>query len=70
MIEQSVWDVVRSRVAGYCLSGLRIIPSRHPADSSLLGAIAVVLMRFFTTFDPYHEASPMHPVVMDAQRAG
>ncbi|MCL4850827.1 MAG: ROK family transcriptional regulator [Bryobacteraceae bacterium] len=47
LIEAPIWNVVRQRVAGYYLSGLRILPSRNSRDWSLLGAAALVLGRFF-----------------------
>jgi hypothetical protein len=60
---------MRSRIAGYNLNGLRIVPSRHAADSSLIGAIALVLGRFFTSFEngKANTASrTSHAVVMDS----
>ncbi len=69
MIEETVWSVVRSRVAAYYLGGMRILTSRHAADSSLLGAVALVLTRFFTSFDPGGDNGLSHSVVMHAQSA-
>ena len=64
MIEEHIWKTVRSRVAGYYLSGVRIYPSTHAADSSLLGAVALVLNRFFTSFNPTEEGRSSHSVAM------
>lgn len=50
LIEDTVWTVLRGRVAPYYLSGLRIFPSRHGAESSLRGAVALVFSRFFSGF--------------------
>jgi predicted NBD/HSP70 family sugar kinase len=50
LIKDTVWPVLRGRVAPYYLSGLRIFPSRHGAESSLRGAIALVFGRFFGGF--------------------
>jgi predicted NBD/HSP70 family sugar kinase len=70
LIEDTVWASVRSRVAPYCLSELRILPSQHAADAGLLGAVALVLTRFFTSFDPTAADERSHSVVMSAQRRG
>lgn len=51
LMEASVWSVVRSRAPAYFLAGLRITPSRHHADTALVGAVALVLTRFFQRFD-------------------
>jgi predicted NBD/HSP70 family sugar kinase len=51
LIREPVWNVLKSRVHQYYLSGLRILPSNFAIDSSLLGAVALVLSRYLTTFD-------------------
>jgi predicted NBD/HSP70 family sugar kinase len=51
LIEEPVWSIVRSRAPAYLLTGLRITPSRHIADTALVGAVALVLTRFFQSFD-------------------
>jgi hypothetical protein len=51
LVEDVVWSVLRSRVPSYYLAGVRIFPSEHATDSSLLGAVALVLSQFFTSFD-------------------
>ena len=58
LIEETVWSVVRSRVPAYFVTGLRIAPSRHHADSALAGAVALVLTRFFQTFDHSNRGAP------------
>jgi predicted NBD/HSP70 family sugar kinase len=50
-VKDIVWNELRSRVPAYCLSGLRLIPSRLGADSALRGAAAIVLDHFFNRFD-------------------
>jgi predicted NBD/HSP70 family sugar kinase len=66
LVEDCVWAVVRSRVPAYYLSGVRILPSRHVADSSLLGAAALVFSQFFTSFDPAIPSERSTPVRMRA----
>ena len=51
MVEKSVWTVLRERVPAAWLEGIRIYPSAHARDSSLLGAIALALTRYFHSFD-------------------
>ena len=51
LFEEPIWEVIRRRVAPYNLTGLQVVPSRLGADASILGAVALVLTRFFTTFD-------------------
>jgi hypothetical protein len=50
-MEEPVWSIVRSRAPAYLLTGLRITASRHNADTALVGAVALVLTRFFQSFD-------------------
>ena len=59
-----VWSVLRSRVPSYYLAGVRIFPSEHAADSSLLGAVALVLGQFFTSFDHGNTAGSSHSVLI------
>ncbi|MCC6342331.1 MAG: ROK family transcriptional regulator [Bryobacterales bacterium] len=51
IIDKPVWDVLRQRVPAAWLEGIRIYPSAHAEDSSLLGAVALVLTRYFHSFD-------------------
>lgn len=64
LVEDLVWSVVRSRVPAYYLTGVRIFPSQHAADSSLLGAAALVFSQFFTSFDRTNDSDSSAPVVM------
>jgi predicted NBD/HSP70 family sugar kinase len=64
LIEETIWSVVRSRIASYYLSGLRMMPSRHGVDCSFMGAFALVLSRFFHSFDHRKARGPSHSVVM------
>lgn len=48
LMKDWVWDALRSRTPLRQLRLLRILPSRHGADSTLLGTIALVLSTFFT----------------------
>ncbi|MBL8176635.1 MAG: ROK family protein, partial [Bryobacterales bacterium] len=51
MVEKSLWTVLRERVPAAWLEGIRIYSSAHSRDSSLLGAIALALTRYFHSFD-------------------
>jgi predicted NBD/HSP70 family sugar kinase len=64
LIEDTVWTVLRGRVAPYYLSGLRIFPSRHGAESSLRGAVALVFSRFFGGFGDENGAQGANSVQM------
>ncbi len=64
LLEETVWTVLRSRVPAYYLSGIRILPSRHQEDASLAGAVALVLSRFFNSFDDGREKGRAKSVVM------
>ncbi len=66
LIEKNVWETIRRRVPAYYLSGVRIFPSQHAADSPLLGAVALVLTRYFTSFDPGASAGRAHSVLMNS----
>ncbi len=68
LIEDVVWEVLRARLPQYYLSGLRILPSEHAADSALLGGVALVLARFLTTFTQA-EANPAHSVLIHTSGA-
>ncbi|MCS7025175.1 MAG: ROK family transcriptional regulator [Bryobacteraceae bacterium] len=52
LVEKGVWAALRARVPEAWLEGVRIRPSSHAEDSSLLGAIALVLANFFHSFEP------------------
>jgi predicted NBD/HSP70 family sugar kinase len=48
LIGEKVWGVIRDRVPGYYLNGMRIMPSRHGENCHIVGAVALVLANFFT----------------------
>ena len=62
LMEGPVWSIVRSRAPAYFLTGLRIVPSRYKADMALVGAAALVLTRFFQSFDNDSRAVPSKSV--------
>jgi predicted NBD/HSP70 family sugar kinase len=66
LAEETVWSVVRSRIASYYLSGLRMMPSRHGVDCSFMGAFALVLGRFFHSFDLGEADGRSHSVMMES----
>jgi hypothetical protein len=55
LIQHRVWQGLRDRVPEYWLAGLRIFPSRHPAQASLRGAVALALSKFFSDFGAQSE---------------
>jgi predicted NBD/HSP70 family sugar kinase len=64
LLEDTVWGVLRRRVPAYYLSGIRILPSRHRADAPLAGAVALVLSRFFNSFEDGGEKGRQRSVLM------
>ena len=64
LIEEDVWAVLRRRAPTYFLAGLRVFPSRHGTESSLRGALALVLSRFFNSFGERNPARPAGIVTM------
>lgn len=61
LIEKVVWDVLRERLPPAWLEGVRLFPSVHATDSSLLGAIALALARYFQSFEHSGpDAAPNH----------
>lgn len=66
LIEDIVWQALRSRAPHYALAGLRVFPSNHAADSSLLGAVALVYSHYFTRFDNDVEGPHSASVLMHA----
>ncbi|MDO8943722.1 MAG: ROK family protein, partial [Desulfobacterales bacterium] len=48
MMEDAVWASLRQQAPNRYLTQLRIAPSRHGRDSALMGALALVLSKFFT----------------------
>ncbi|MBL8228589.1 MAG: ROK family transcriptional regulator [Bryobacterales bacterium] len=51
LVEKEVWATLRERVPAAWLDGVRIRPSTHAENASLLGAVALVLARFFQSFE-------------------
>jgi predicted NBD/HSP70 family sugar kinase len=47
LISETVWAVLRDRIAPRYLERVRIVPARHTENSALLGAIALALSKFF-----------------------
>jgi predicted NBD/HSP70 family sugar kinase len=66
LMEETVWGILRSRIPSYYLGGLRIFPSRHRADSSLVGAMSLVLSHFFSRFEHGNQAKPSRSVFIRA----
>jgi predicted NBD/HSP70 family sugar kinase len=64
LLEDTVWGVLRRRVPAYYLSAIRIVPSRHRADAPLAGAVALVLSRFFNSFDDGGDKGRQRSVLM------
>lgn len=64
LVEDTVWSVLRGRVAPHYLIGLRIFPSRHGAESSLRGAVALVFSRFLGGFGDENDAQSANSVRM------
>jgi glucokinase len=48
---ETVWTVMRKRLASRYVDRLRILPAQHTEDSTLMGAMAIVLARFFGSHD-------------------
>jgi predicted NBD/HSP70 family sugar kinase len=66
LVEQKVWEVLRSHMPAYMLAELRILPSRHADESDLLGALSLVFLQFFSRF----EAGPTKPDSVSVQATG
>ncbi|MGE5646536.1 MAG: ROK family protein [Acidobacteriota bacterium] len=64
LIKDVVWDAIRGRMAGYYLRTVRICPSRHGSDASLMGTVAMVFSHFFSSFDHGTEAVPANAVLI------
>lgn len=57
LMKDWVWDTLRSRAPMRQLRLLRIFPSRHGADATLLGTVALVLSNFFTPTTEFRSAA-------------
>lgn len=62
LIERTVWTVLRERAPAGWMEGLRLLPSAHAENSSLLGAIAFVLTSYFHSFDHGQEGEAANVV--------
>lgn len=51
LMEKTVWELLRQRVPEYLLTGLRIGPSQQGPETTLLGSLALVMTRFFRSFE-------------------
>ena len=51
LMEDTVWSGLRQRLPQRSLSRISIVPEQLGGDSILMGAVANVLSRYFTTFD-------------------
>jgi len=67
LVEDVVQSELQSRVPAYSLSNLRLLPSREGADATLRGAAALVLARFFTSFDHTKDDSLPNGVSIEAR---
>ncbi len=66
LIENAVWETLRRCVASYNLNNFRILPSQHRTDSALLGAVALVLASYFTSFRTDRREGHSHSVLMNS----
>jgi predicted NBD/HSP70 family sugar kinase len=66
LIGESVWKVLRSRIAPRYLDTLTIEPARYTEDSALRGAMAIVLSHFFGSSD---SVSAVHSMKAAAGRS-
>ena len=62
LLKDGVWEVLHSRIAQHYLTGLEIMPSTHGQDSALMGSAALVLSRFFHSFEHGTESQPANSV--------
>jgi len=53
ILEPLIWERLREQRQPFWLSDLKIVPSEHALDSSRLGAVALVLSKYF------HESGPL-----------
>jgi predicted NBD/HSP70 family sugar kinase len=58
LMKDWVWEALRNRAPQRYLTRLRIVPATFGADSTLMGALALVLSRFFTEFDNSRKHGP------------
>ena len=58
LVQDVVWDVLHKRLRNLYLGKLRIVTARHGADSSIMGAVALVLSNFLTRFETNGKGAP------------
>jgi predicted NBD/HSP70 family sugar kinase len=51
LIDALVWKILQERVTSKSLDHLRILRAQHTEDSTLMGAMALVLSHYFATYD-------------------
>ena len=68
LVEALIWRILRERVASKSLDHLRIVRAQHTEDSTLMGAMAMVLSHYFAAYDngrrvhrPNHVSVPIPP---------
>ena len=66
IVEEIVARVLRARLPLYVRGRLRILPSRHRADSVLLGAASIVFSLFFNSFEQGVESGHSSAVTITA----
>lgn len=64
LMQEKIWDVLRTRVPAYYLAGVRIFPSEYVANSSLKGCIALVLSQYFKSFSDGSPSAPGNSVII------
>lgn len=66
LVEEPLWEVLRSRLPEYVRAALRVLPSKHTADAVLLGAASLVFSHFFTSFEHGSASGASRPVTISA----
>jgi hypothetical protein len=51
LVQDIVWDVLHKHLRNLYLGKLRIVTARHGDDSTIMGAVALVLSNFLTCFE-------------------
>lgn len=64
LVEEPLWEVLRSRLPEYVRAGLRVLPSKHTTDAVLLGAASLVFSHFFTSFEHGGASGASRPVTI------
>lgn len=66
LFEEPLWQVLRARLPEYVRAGMRMLPSKHTADSVLLGAASLVFSHFFTSFEHGDADGASRPVTISS----